>query len=97
MINEIMGSNLRTRETLLLGENENRSYAEIIEASAPYGWHTFDQALISAYQMELITEESAMIFSTSKSKVSHGLDRVKKTDGRTNEGGAPEISLKLSA
>ena len=37
MINEIMGSNLRTRETLLLGEGENRSYADIIEASAPYG------------------------------------------------------------
>ena len=50
MINEIMGSNLRTRETLLLGEGENRSYAEIIEASAPYGWRTFDQALIEAYQ-----------------------------------------------
>ena len=35
MINEIMGSNLRTRETILLGENEIRIYTEIIEASAP--------------------------------------------------------------
>jgi twitching motility protein PilT len=97
MINEIMGSNLRTRETLLLGENENRSYAEIIEASNTYGWHTFDQALVDAYQKELISEESAMIFSTSRSKVSHGLDRVKKTDNRTSERSEPEISLKLSA
>src|ERR1700677_1622182 len=69
MINEIMGSHLRTRETLLLGEGENRSSSEIIEASAPYGWRTFDQALVDAYKKELITEESAMIFSTSKSKV----------------------------
>jgi twitching motility protein PilT len=96
MINEIMGSNLRTRETLLLGEGENRSYNEIIEASAPYGWHTFDQALVEAYSRELITEESAMIFSTSKSKVRHGVDYVRKTQGRTGEG-APEIKLKLSA
>jgi twitching motility protein PilT len=96
MINEIMGSNLRTRETLLLGEGENRSYAEIIEASAPYGWHTFDQALVEAYQRELITEETAVIFSTSKSKVRHGLDYVKKTDGRTGNG-EPEVKLKLSA
>jgi len=96
MINEIMGSNLRTRETLLLGEGENRSYNEIIEASAPYGWHTFDQALVEAYARELITEESAMIFSTSKSKVRHGVDYVRKTQGRTGEG-APEIKLKLSA
>jgi len=96
MINEIMGSNLRTRETLLLGEGENRSYAEIIEASAPYGWHTFDQALVEAYQKELITEESAMIFSTSKSKVRHGVDHVKKTEGRTGDS-EPVITLKLSA
>ena len=46
MVNEIMGSNMRTRETLLLGEGENRSYAEIMEASGPYGWRTFDMALI---------------------------------------------------
>jgi twitching motility protein PilT len=96
MINEIMGSNLRTRETLLLGEGENRTYNEIIEASAPYGWHTFDQALVDAYQKELITEESAMIFSTSKSKVRHGLDYVRKTYGRTGEG-EQDIKFKLSA
>jgi len=96
MINEVMGSNLRTRETLLLGEGENRSYAEIIEASAHYGWHTFDQALVEAYQKELITEETAIIFSTSKSKVRQGLDLVNKNDGRTGEGDL-EVKLKLSA
>jgi twitching motility protein PilT len=96
MINEIMGSNLRTRETLLLGEGENRTYNEIIEASAPYGWHTFDQALVDAYMRELITDETAMIFSTSKSKVRHGIDFVRKTHGRTGEG-EREIKFKLSA
>ena len=96
MVNEIMGSNLRTRETLLLGEGESRSYSEIIEASAPYGWHTFDQALIEAYSKELITEETAMIFSSSKSKVRHGIDYVKKIGGREGEG-EPTVQLKLSA
>ena len=96
MINEIMGSNLRTRETLLLGEGESRSYAEIIEASAPYGWRTFDQALVEAYSKELITEESAMIFSTSKSKVRQGVDHAKKVGGREGEG-EQLVQLKLSA
>jgi twitching motility protein PilT len=96
MINEIMGSNLRTRETLLLGENDGRSYNEIIEASAPYGWHTFDQALIDAYTREIITEETAMIFSSSKSKVRHGIDHAKKIGGREGEG-EPAMNLKLSA
>ena len=86
MINEIMGSNMRTRETLLLGEGDIRSFSDIIEASNTYGWRTFDQALIDAYSKELITEETAMIFSTSKSKVRQGIDHVKKAGGREGEG-----------
>jgi twitching motility protein PilT len=85
MINEIMGSNLRTRETLLLGEGESRSYAEIIEASAPYGWRTFDRTLIEAYAQKLITEETAMIFSTSRNKVRAGIDQAKKLAGTEEE------------
>ena len=81
MINEIMGSNLRTRETLLLGEGETRCYAEIIEASAQYGWRTFDRTLIDAFAHRLITEETAMMFSTSRNKVRAGIDRAKKLGG----------------
>lgn len=94
MINEIMGSNLRTRETLLLGESDGRSYVEIIEASHPYGWQTFDQALIEAFEKELIEEETAMIFSSSKSKVRQGIDLAKKTHG-TAASTAEEFKLKL--
>jgi len=82
MINEIMGSNMRTRETLLMGEGENRSYTDIIEASAAYDWRTFDMALIDAYEKQLITEETANLFATSKSKIRAGVDRVKKLAGK---------------
>jgi twitching motility protein PilT len=81
MINEIMGSNLRTRETLLLGEGENRSYSEIIEASAQYGWRTFDRTLINCYAGKLITEETAMNFATNKNRVRSGIDRAKQIAG----------------
>jgi twitching motility protein PilT len=81
MINEIMGSNLRTRETLLLGEGENRSYTDIIEASAQYGWRTFDRALVNCYSGRLITEETAMNYSTNKNKVRAGIDRAKQIAG----------------
>jgi twitching motility protein PilT len=81
MINEIMGSNMRTREALLMGEGENRSYADIIEASATYGWRTFDMALLENFAQNLITEETAMIFSTSKTKVRQGVDNCKKANG----------------
>jgi twitching motility protein PilT len=81
MINEIMGSNLRTRETLLLGEGETRSYSDIIEASAQYGWRTFDRTLINSYMQRLITEETAMTFCTSRNKVRAGIDRANKIAG----------------
>ena len=95
MINEIMGSNLRTRETLLLGEGENRSYSEIIDASATYGWRTFDKTLIDAYAQKLITEETAMIFATSRNKVRAGIDRAKKLSG-LEETGAPTMKLDVA-
>jgi len=37
-----------------------------------------------------------MIFSSSKSKVRHGIDHAKKLGGREGDG-EPEVKLKLSA
>ena len=62
LLTEIMGHNLRTRETIALGEGENRSFYEIIEASAPFGWITFDQSILSAYEAAMISEETARLF-----------------------------------
>src|SRR6185312_15177047 len=45
---EIMGSNLRTQETIRMGESEGKSFYEIIEASQPFGWKTFDTAALEA-------------------------------------------------
>ena len=43
---EIMGANLRTQEAIRLGESEGKTFYEIIEASTPFGWRTFDQACL---------------------------------------------------
>ena len=37
MVSEIMGSSLRTRETILYGESENKSFQEIIEVGQHAG------------------------------------------------------------
>ena len=50
LVTEIMGSSLRTRETLLYGESENRTFQEIIEAGSTLGWHSFDQSLMRAFE-----------------------------------------------
>ena len=58
LLTEIMGYNLRTRETVALGEGEHRSFYEIIEASSPFGWTTFDQSILNAYESGHLTEET---------------------------------------
>ena len=78
LVTEIMGSSLRTREALLYGESENRTFQEIIEAGDTMGWHSFDQSLLNAYKAEQITDETALIFSTHKNKMRRDLEMVKK-------------------
>jgi twitching motility protein PilT len=78
MVSEIMGSSLRTRETLLYGESENRTFQEIIEAGDTMGWHSFDQSLLKAYKADLITDETALIFCAHKNKMRRDIDMVKK-------------------
>ena len=92
MVNEIMGSNLRTREAIALGEADGRSFYDIIEASATFGWTTFDQSLSRAYQANLVTENTANLYATNKAKMTRYLDGVKKQRGLEYEA---ESGLKL--
>ncbi len=78
LVTEIMGSSLRTRETLLYGEGENRSFQEIIEAGSTLGWHSFDQSLMRAFEDDLISEETALLFCTHKNKMRRDLEMAKK-------------------
>lgn len=92
MINEIMGSNLRTREAVALGEADGRSFYEIIEANQTFGWTTFDQSLAKAYQAGLVSEDTANLYATSKGKMTRYIDDVKKLRGLDHE---QESGLKL--
>jgi twitching motility protein PilT len=86
---EMMGSSLRTREAILLGENESRRLDDIIEAGSPYGWHSFEQSLFKAYEQELITDETALLYCTNKMKMMQRIDanpvhKSKKEADRTS-------------
>src|SRR5579862_1322544 len=85
LISEIMGPNLRTRETFALGEADARTFYEIIEANATFGWTTFDQSIVRAFEADLITEETALLYATKKGKVARLLDNVKKARGASAE------------
>jgi len=81
LLTEIMGNNLRTKETVALGEGEHRSFYEIIEASSPFGWMTFDQSILNAYENGQITEETAKLYATRKGRIVRGIDLIQKSRG----------------
>jgi twitching motility protein PilT len=78
LITELMGSNLRSREVIALGESDNRRLHDIIEAGNVAGWHSFEQSLVAAFQNEQITEETALLYCTNKPNMHQRIDRIKK-------------------
>src|SRR5215510_4924102 len=80
---EIMGNNLRTKEAIEHGESVGKTFYEIIEAAAAFGWKTFDIAVLELFEQGLITEETALLYCTNKGVVSRGIDKIKKSRGET--------------
>lgn len=78
---EIMGSNLRVKDTILHGESEGKTYYEIIEASQPFGMMTFDQCISDLFKAGKIDEETAMSYSSRKAVVGRAIDQIKASRG----------------
>ena len=78
---EIMGNSLRTKDAIVLGEKEGATFHEIIEASYTFGWRSFDQACLDAFERNLITEENALLYCSKKGPVGRGIDNIKKKRG----------------
>ncbi len=78
LVQEIMGNSLRTRETVSMGETEDVSFYDIIEQNHTFGWCTFDQAIVRAFEESKITEDVAIQYASNKGKMSRFIDDVKK-------------------
>lgn len=92
LVQEIMGNSLRTREAVAMGEFEDKNFYDIIEQSETFGWSTFDQAIIKAFEQGKVTDESAILYASNKGKMSRFLDDAKK---RMNLTQTDTSSLKL--
>ena len=93
LVTELMGSNMRSREAIALGENENRRLSDVIEAGATAGWHTFEQSLIKAYEEDLISEESALLYCTNRTQMRQRIDVVQKR--RASAPSASTLKMKI--
>ena len=78
---EILGSNLRVKDSILHGESEGKTFYEIIEDGQAFGMTTFDKYIVGLYEKGLITEETSMAYASQKGVVGRGIDAVKSTRG----------------
>ena len=78
---EIMGTNLRVKDTILNGESEGKTFYEIIEQNQPFGMMTFDQSIAELYRKGLITEETAGSYASRRAVVGRSLDAIKAARG----------------
>lgn len=78
---EIMGSNLRVKDTILHGESEGKTFYEIIQASKAFGMVTFDDYIVELYKKGLVSEDTAKAYASNKGIVGRGIDAVKSTKG----------------
>lgn len=80
-IHDILGNNIRTRESILMGECEGKTFYEIQEVSHANGMQTFDQALLKAFEDGLVTAENAELYATRKAIVKRGIDKIRQSRG----------------
>jgi len=80
---EVLGSNLRVKDTILQGESEGKTYYDIMQAGKPFGMTTFDDFLVSLYEQGLITQKNALAYSSRKGVTGRGIDTVKAARGET--------------
>jgi twitching motility protein PilT len=91
LISEVLGTSLRTRESIRYGESEGKTFHEIIDAAGIYGWHSFDQCLLKGLEENEISEETALLSCNDRGRMRRELDLFKKRHGQVD----PELSTAL--
>jgi twitching motility protein PilT len=89
---EAVSTGLRLKDVILHGESEGKTFNDIILQGKPFGMITFDDCVIDLFEKGLITESTAVSYSSNKAIVHRGIDILKKGHGeQTTTIGALEV------
>ncbi len=78
---DILYNTLRTREIILEGEQENKTFYDVMTQGRPYGMQTFDQHLIELFKQGIIDEEVALYHCIRRDIVGREIELIKKQRG----------------
>jgi len=80
---EVMCTSLRVKDSILHGESEGNSFAEIIKQGSARSMISFDEYIINLYEQGLIEENTANVYATRKDIVGRGIDTIKSSRGES--------------
>lgn len=78
---EIMKNNLRIRELVIKGEDEENTFYGVVDTGEAYGMITFDKYLLNLFRKGIIDEDTAMLNASDKSRLNQMIDKVKAERG----------------
>ncbi|MEN8200064.1 MAG: PilT/PilU family type 4a pilus ATPase [Thermodesulfobacteriota bacterium] len=78
---EVLCTSLRVKDLILNGEDEEKTFYKVIQAGSAADMRTFDQHILELFEQDLITEETAIRYSSYRNEVSRGLDNIKAARG----------------
>jgi twitching motility protein PilT len=80
---EILCTSLRVRARIINGEPEEKTFYNVVKEGSPRDMRTFDQHLMELFAAGLITEQSAILYSSHRSEIKRGLDTIKSARGES--------------
>ncbi len=80
---EILKMTLRSRELILHGESEDKTFYNVITDGQAHGMTTFDQHILSLFEQSLVTEEDALAYCSQANVMGRGLDQIKAAQGES--------------
>ncbi len=83
---EMMGTNLRVKDSILNGESEGKTFNDIIVAGKAQGMISFDEYIIRLYEEGKIDEATALGYASRQDIVGRGLDSIKSARGESTSG-----------
>jgi twitching motility protein PilT len=78
---EIMKADVRVKDAIMNGETEEKTFYSMIEAGNAFGMMTFEQAIARLFKDKVITEQTAMSYSSRKAVMGRMVDSIKAANG----------------
>lgn len=79
---EVLKNSLRVKELILQGESADKTFYNVLEQSGTVGMQTFDQHFLALFEAGAISEETALLSASDRSRLGQMIDRVKTVHGQ---------------